>query len=174
MPIYKNNPSPASLKRKAEDIDDGFDFEQGNKPRQDRVTKKAKPASGYVPGTGKPYRGTAMERPKASPSRSVGVLGDKSTNAPLKRREAVAKQDTKNLNRNAQKPKVPSGVSARSPCHITLTDNAHVEWYQPRSPEAPRDGKARDQRKAVYQQPSTHKDGGIQSGEARHFEGCQA
>ena len=74
MPIYKYDPSPASLKRKAEDIDDSFELERGDKAREGRATKKAKPTSGYVPGTGKPYRGTARERPSPPLIGSIGVL----------------------------------------------------------------------------------------------------
>lgn len=117
MPIYKYTPSPASTKRKAEDIDDGFKLDHGDRSGQGRVTKKAKPTSGYVPGTGKPYRGTAKERPDPPPLGSIGVLRDKSANVPSKRREAVAKQDTKNLNRNAPKAKVLNGVGFPSTCH---------------------------------------------------------
>lgn len=121
MPIYKYKPSSASLKRKAVDINDDCDSEQGDKHRHGREAKKAKPSSGYVPGTGKPYRGTARERPNPPQSGLVGALRAKSTNAPLKRGEIVAKQDTKNLNRNTPKPGEVSGVGAPSPYNITFS-----------------------------------------------------
>ena len=134
MPIYKYNPSPASLKRKAEDINDSFELERGDRPGQGRATKKVKPTSGYVPGTGKPYRGTAKERPNPPPLGTIGVLGDKPATVPFKRREAVAKQDTKNLNRNAPKAKVRNGVGVPSTCNDTLANGVDVEGYEPTEP----------------------------------------
>ena len=132
MPIYKyDSPSSASLKRKAKDNDDGPELEQGDRPVPGHQTKKAKPTSGYIPGTGKPYKGTARDDPKRAASGLVGVLGNKSTNALLKSRDRLAKQDTKNLNRNAPKPKVLFGVGVRIPCHITLANNAHIGGYEP-------------------------------------------
>ena len=73
MPIYKYNPSPASTKRKAEDIDDSLDLDQRDRLTQGRVTKKAKPTCGYVPGTGERYRGTAREMPNPKVRNGVGV-----------------------------------------------------------------------------------------------------
>ena len=134
MPIYKYNPSTASPKRKAEEIEVGFKLEQGDRLRQGHVTKKAKLTSGYVPGTGKPYRGTARDMPKSPPLGSIGALGDKPANVPSKRREAVAKQDSKNLNRNAPKARVLNGVGVPSTCHDTLTDSVDVEGYEPTEP----------------------------------------
>ena len=131
MPIYKYNPSPASPKRKAEDIDDSLDLDQRDRLTQGRVTKKAKPTCGYVPGTGRPYRGTAREMPNPQPLGSIRVLGDKPANVPSKRREAVAKQDTKNLNRNAPKAKVLNGVGFPSTCHDTLAHSVDLEGYEP-------------------------------------------
>ena len=131
MPIYiYDSPGSASLKRKAKDNDDNPELEQGDRPVPGQ-TKKAKPTSGYVPGTGKPYRGTARDDPKRAASGLVGVLGNKSTNALLKSRDSLAKQDTKNLNRNVPKPKVLYGVCFRIPCHVTLANNAHAEGYEP-------------------------------------------
>ena len=80
------------------------DHEQGYK------TKEVKPTSGYVPGTGRPYRGTARIEPDSPPSGQVRALGYKSVNAPLKFREIFSKQDTKNQNHNASKLKVPCTV----------------------------------------------------------------
>ena len=147
MPIYIYNSSPASPKRKAEDIDDGFKLEQGDRPRQGHVTKKAKPTSGYVPGTGKPYRGTAKQRPMSPPLGSISVLGDKPANVPSKRREAVAKQDTKNLNRNAPKARVLNGVSDPSTCHDTLANSVDVERYEPTKPGSSQSCAARSHRR---------------------------
>ena len=79
---------------------------------QGQKTKKDKPTSGYIPGTGKPYKGTARIEPDSPLSRHVRALGHKSTNAPLKIREKLSKQDTKNLNRNALKLNVPSTVGS--------------------------------------------------------------
>ena len=100
MHIHKDSSNSASLKRKAED------HEEGHK------AKKAKPTSGYMPGTGKPYKGTARIEPNSPPSGHVRALGDKPTNAPLKIREQISKQDTKNLNRNASKLKVHTSVGS--------------------------------------------------------------
>lgn len=120
MPIYKYIPSSASLKRKAVDIDHDRDSEQGDKQRHGREAKKAKTSCGYFPGTGKRYRGTARERPSPLQSGLVGALRAKSTNAPLKRHETHAKQDTENLNRNTQKPGEVRGVSVPDFYNITF------------------------------------------------------
>ena len=122
MHIYKDNSSSASSKRKAESIGDTYESE----PRYGRETKKAKPTCGYVPGTGGPYRGTARGRTNLPPSGPARALGTKSTNALLKNREKLVKQDTKNLNRNAPKAKVPYGVGDSSPCHVPLANTVDV------------------------------------------------
>ena len=158
MPIYKYNPSPASLKRKAEDIDDSFELERGDRPGQGRVAKKAKPTSGYVPGTGKPYRGTARERPNPPPLGSIDLLGDKPANVPSKRREAVAKQDTKNLNRNAPKAKVLNGVGVPSTCDDTLANSVDVEGYEPTEPGSSQRCAARSHRRWHHQSSSAHQE----------------
>ena len=158
MPIYKYNPSPASLKRKAEDIDGGSELERGDRPGQDRVTKKAKPTSGYVPGTGKPYRGTARERPNPPPRGSIGVLGDKPANVPSKRREAVAKQDTNNLNRNASKAKVLNGVGIPSTCHDTLANSVDIEGHKPKEPGSSQSCGAKSHRRWHHKASSEHQE----------------
>ena len=142
MPIYKyDSPSSASLKRKAKDNDDGPELENGDRPVPGHQTKKAKPTSGYVPGTGKPYKGTARDDPKRAASGLVGVLGNKSTNALLKSRDRLAKQDTKDLNRNAPKSKALYGVGVQILCHITLANNAYrrvrVDQLRADQPRAP-------------------------------------
>ena len=119
MPIYINNTSPASVKRKAKNTGDDSDSEQRDKPKQGRENKKARLTSGYVPGTGRPYRGTARE-PNSRPSGVIGALRDKSTNVTLKSRGELSKQDTKNLNRNAPKPGVLYTVCISKPYHIML------------------------------------------------------
>ena len=158
MPINKYNPGPASPKRRAEDIENDFESEQGNRPRQGPVTKKAKLTSGYVPGTGRPYRGTARERSSPSPLGSIGVLGDKPANVPLKRREAIAKQDTKNLNRNAPKAKVINGVGISSSCDDTLANSVDVEGYEPTEPGSSQSGAARSHRQQHRQASSAHQE----------------
>ena len=158
MPIYIYKSSPASLKRKAEDIDESFDLERGNTPRQGRVTKKVKPTCGYVPGTGKPYRGTAREWPNLPPLGSIGILGDKSANVLSKRREAVAKQDTKNLNRNAPKAKVLNGVGVPSTCDDTLANIINIDGYEPTEPRSSQSCAARSHRRWHHQVSSAHQE----------------
>ena len=130
MHVHKDSFSSTILKRKAEDHE------------QDHKTKKAKPTSGYVPGTGKPYKGTARIEPNSPPSRHVRALGYKSTNAPLKIWEKLSKQDTKNLNRNASKIKMPSTVGSSVPS-VTLPTDTDVEGHEPNKPKLPKSDGAR-------------------------------
>ena len=121
MKVHKDPSSSTVLKRKAENNGDGS------------ATKKAKPTSGYVSGTGR-YRGTMREMP---------------TNAFLKPRQNLPKQDTKNLNLNAGKTKVSRGVSDSSPCQIPWSNIVNLARHE-----------------STIQKPA-------QSGGARSHEGCQ-
>lgn len=136
MHIYKDHSSSAFSKRKAENIGDTSESEQEDKPIYGRQTKKAKPTCGYVSGTGGPYGGTARDNQIPPPPGPARALGTKSTNALLKNREKLAKQDTKNLNRNAPKPKGPYAVGDSSPCHVPLTNTVGVQGTEPTNSES--------------------------------------
>ena len=112
MRIHKNPSSSASLKRKA--VDSGDVSESEDKPGDGHRTKKAKPTGGYVSSTGRPYKGTMREDLSPWQSGNARALGNKSTNAPLKNRGKLSKQDSTNLNPNARKPKPPYGVGDSS------------------------------------------------------------
>ena len=119
MKVHMDSSASAALKRKAEDKDVPESGLAG-KPEQGHRTKKFKPTCGYVPGSGTPYKGT-MRETTTVPARA---LGNGPSNTMLKRRESIAKQDRKNLNRNAPRPKMPCGVSDSSLSHgtwLTLT-----------------------------------------------------
>ena len=132
MLIHKDPSNSSSLKRKAEDSGDAYEI----KPKQGHETKKAKPTSGYVPGTGKPYRGTGRDMPDPRSSAYARALGNKSTNATLKSRDKIRKQDTKNLNRNIRKTKVLYDVGDPSSCRVTLANIVDVQGYKPTNSES--------------------------------------
>ena len=136
MRIHKEPSNSASLKRKAEDSGDAYEFKKEDTPKQGHETKKAKPTSGYVPGTGKPYRGTGRDMPNPRSSAYARALENKSTNASLKSREKIRKQDTKNLNRNIPKTKVPYDVGASSSCRVPLANIVDVQGYEPTHSES--------------------------------------
>lgn len=136
MLIHKDPSNLASLKRKAEDSGDAYEFEKEDKPKQGHETKKAKPTSGYVPGTGKPYRGTGKDMPNPRSSVYARALGNKSTNATLKSRDKIRKQDTKNLNRNIRKTKVLYDVGDSSSCRVPLANIVDVQGYKPTNSES--------------------------------------
>lgn len=126
MPIHKDPSSPTSLKRKAEDNDDASESEQEDERKQGHKNKKAKPTSGYVPGQ-EAYSGTAkhfLDPEQPAPARA---LEKKSTNTSSKTHKELLKQDSRNLNRNAPKPKVPYGVGDPSSYHVSLANTIHVE-----------------------------------------------
>ena len=112
MEVHKDSSMSAAPKRKSEDNNDVPETGLAVQPEQGHRAKKFKPTCGYVPGSGNPYKGTMKETPSVPAGRA---LGNRPTNTMLKRRESIAKQDNKNLNRNAPKPKMPCGVSDSSP-----------------------------------------------------------
>ena len=170
---YKYSSTSSSLKRKAEDLDDSSKNEQSTKPEQGHKAKKVKPTSGYVQGTGRPYRGTARVGTSAPPSGVVGVLGNKSTNAPVKSRESLAKQDTKNLNRNAPKAKVPHGVSVLpSVYYTTFVNIAHVEGYEQTGPRQSQVGEARSRGRGCHQPSSRYQEAYCHSVSTKCHGGC--
>lgn len=136
MEIYKDPSSSASRKRKAEESDEASESEQEIRPQQRRATKKAKATIGYGPGADGPYRGTAPAR----------ALAQKSTNAPLKVRDQVAKQDTKNLNRDAPRQKVFSDVSDSSSNKVLSANVVDVEEDEPAHTESTSSGRAQSGR----------------------------
>lgn len=140
MRIHKDSSSSAVLKRKAEDNGDGSESKVEDKPKQGHKTKRVKPTCGYIPGTGNPYRGTMRDTPIPQPTVPARALENKPTNTLLKHRESLAKQDTKNLNRNAPKPKVPWSVGDSSPCHVPWADTVNVEGHKPSYSESTNSG----------------------------------
>ena len=104
-------------------------------------TKRAKPTSGYVAGTGEKYKGTMRATPRSSII--AGALENKSINISLMHHPKNFKQDTKNLNRNAEKPKMPLAVSDSGLCQVPLANIFNVAGHDSTIPKPAESGRAR-------------------------------
>ena len=170
MKVHKDPSSSTVLKRKAENNGDDSESELDGKAKPSHQTKKAKPTSGYVAGTTEKYKGTMREIPKPRSFITAGALENKSINISLKHHRKFGKQDTKNLNRNAEKPKMPHGVSDSSLCQVPWSNTVNVAGHESNIPRPPQSGGARSREGGQTWNSSGIKEKGRRWAEREHEE----
>ena len=107
---------------------------------------------------------------RETPTEPARALGNRPSDTMLKRRESIAKQDRKNLNHNAPRPKMPYGVSDSSPFQGPLFNNVNVEGCKPTNPEPAQNGGARSHGSGRRRHSQADHERSTEVGRANHYE----